>query len=807
MKFHRLLILFFLLSIRLSLAANVNVSGKVTDDKKEAVVGATVLLLNAADSSLSKVNVTDVNGTFVLEGIKPGNYVLKITSIGFATYFSNKITVDASDVQIPAIALSNSSVNLKETNITAMKPLIEVRSDKTVFNVENSINATGSTAYELLQKAPGVMVDQNNNSIFLKGRGGVMVQIDGKPSQLTGEELADMLKSMQSTEVEAIELVSNPSSKYEAEGTAGIINIKLKKNKNFGTNGSVTTGYVVGVYSRFNGSLALNHRHKKINAFGTYSNNFGKRQNTIDIYRVQAGNIYDQKTVSVRDPFNNNFKAGIDYSINKKNTIGVMANGYIADFTATSKSETYIKNLTGESIEKLIANSDNKGHNQNLNFNGNYRYVDSLGHELNLDLDYGQYRNDRNSYQPNIYTYPGGTFKRDTIYRIITPTDIDIYSLKVDYSQNFLKGKIGAGLKVSHVKTDNDYGFYNVVDGSDVRNNSVSNHFVYTENVNAVYLNYQRTINKFDVQAGVRTEQTSSKGDLTSTVVISDSIVNRNYWDIFPSAGITYNLNKKNALGLSYSSRIERPNYQELNPFEYKMDELTYRKGNPFLNPQYANKFEFSHTYNYSITTSLSYSNTRAFFAQISDTIEGNKSFLTTRNLASEEVIGLNFSASHQVMKWWSVYGNAGVSNLHYKADFGNGKIIDNEIVNFNSYVQNTFKVKKGVSLEFSGWYSSPGVWGGAHKTEEQWSLDAGLQMKFLKDLATLKLSVSDIFYTMPWRSNSQFGGLSGRANGSWESRTFRASLSYRFGNTNVKSIKQRTGGVESETKRVGGNE
>ncbi len=787
------------------------ITGKITDANGEPLTGAVAELRNQKDSTLSKVNVADAKGEFAFENVKAGNYYVKSTFIGFNAYLSTAFEFDgATAKQIPVIKLTSSATNLQQATVTALKPLIEVRADKTVFNVESSINSTGSTAYELLQKAPGVVVD-NNDNISLKGRGGVMVQIDGRPARMTETELADYLKSIQSTDVESIELISNPSSKYEAEGTAGIINIKLKKNKNYGTNGTATLGYAIGTYSKFNTALSLNNRSKKFNVYTTYSNNWGDRRNAFYLYREQNPYIFDATSFSIRSGLSNNYKGGIDYTVNKKNSLGIMINGNYSDIKSKATNRNHIENFySGEIDSVLRSDQTTKNHTNNFNLNLNHQYKDTMGHELATDFDFGYYDGNKNNYIPNVYTSPDESeIYSSTFYRSVTPTVITIYTLKSDYTQNFLKGKLGAGYKVSYVQTDNTLNFYNIVNNQQIHDENRSNEFMYTENVNAVYLNYHRTLKKFDVQAGVRVENTNSEGDLKSVTAVDDKNVKRSYTDFFPSAGLTYNANQNNSLALIYSRRIDRPNYQELNPFEYKLDELSFMKGNPFLNPQYSNKLELSHTYKYTITTSVGYSHTADFFAKITDTIPGGKSFLTSKNLATEEVLSANLSASLQPVKWYSVYFNAGIYNQKYDADFGKegeNKTIHTSLTAFNAYAQNTFKLPYNFTFEISGWYNSGGVWGGAYKSDAQGSLDLGLQKKLWHDQATLKFSFTDVFKTAPWHSTNTYAGIVIRAHGDWESQQFRASFTWRFGNKQMKNVRQRKGGNEDEQNRIGGD-
>lgn len=803
---------FLLLSLacQIAVAQTGTISGKITDEKNEPLTGAVAELRNSRDSSLAKVNAADVQGVYTFLNVKEGNYYLKTSLIGFTPHSGNAFAYDgSSSKELPVIKMSASTTTLKQADIVAIKPLIEVKSDKTVFNVENSINSTGSTAYELLQKAPGVVVD-NNDNISLKGRGGVLVQIDGRDMRLSTEELGDYLKSIQSADVESIELISNPSSKYDAAGTAGIINIKLKKNKNFGTNGSLTLGFATGAYSKYNTSLSLNNRSKKFNIYANYGNNWGIRKNEFYLYREQNPSIYNSSTISKRWGLMHNYKAGLDFTMNQKNSLGIMVNGNYNDNKGSTVSRNEISDFNTENTQSILHSDQTStfvGNNYNINLN--HHFSDTLGHDLMTDFDYGYYDGTRDNYQPNIYTLPDDhTVLSSAYYRSITPTIIRIYTLKTDYSQNLLKGKLGLGYKLSLVRTDNTFNFYNISNDVETIDNTRSNHFVYTENVNALYVNYQHTFGKIDVQGGVRMENTQSEGDLKSVAANSnDSNVTRSYTDFFPSAGITFNANKKNSFGLIYSSRIDRPNYQELNPFEFKLDELSFRKGNPFLDPQYSNTFELSHTYNYILTTSASYSHTRDFFAQITDTIPGGKSYITSKNLATEEVVGANISASLQPAKWLSIYINTGVYNQKYDADFGNDKTIHASLTAFNLYAQNTIRLPYDFSFEISGWYNSGGIWGGAYVNKGQGELDLGLQKKFFHDQGTLKLSYTDVLHTAPWDSYNVYGGLVIRAHGNWESQQFRASLTWRFGNRQMKAARQRTTGSESEQKRIGGGD
>ncbi len=384
----------FILSALISFAQSpTQVSGKIIDENNKPLSSATVLLLNAKDSSLAKTAVTNSGGIFKMLSISPGNYLLSATSIGHAKNYSSKFDVtEGQEFTSPSLMLSQSSTSLAAVTVQAKKPMIEVKADKTVFNVESSINATGSNAFELLQKSPGVSVDKDDN-ISMQGKNGVKIYVDGKPTQMGGGDLAAYLRSINSADIESIEMITNPSAKYDASGNAGIINIRLKKNKNYGANGNVSTGVAFGHTPKYNNSLSLNYRNKKINLFSNYSNNFGRTRNVFDLYRIQKDSIYDQHSINVNDNTTHNVKAGVDYYINSKNIIGAMVTANFNDAKASTTSKTLITPQNTEIPNRVLyAGNDVPGSRNNVDYNINYRYADTTGKELNIDADLVNFR-------------------------------------------------------------------------------------------------------------------------------------------------------------------------------------------------------------------------------------------------------------------------------------------------------------------------------------------------------------------------------------------------------------------------------
>ncbi len=776
--------------------AQINIGGKINGT---TAANLPVYLLKTADSSLVKAEQANGEGNFMFNQVPNGSYLVHVVT-------------DKSTIYTTPIAQTNTTVfiDLKPTNnnlegikVVAKKPVIEMKADKLVFNVEASINSTGSNALELLRKSPGVTVDKDEN-IALRGKNAVRIYIDGKPSYLDNKDLTAMLKSMQASDLEAIEMITNPGSKYDASGNAGIINIKIKKNKKFGTNGTISAGYAIGTYSKYNADLSLNHRNKKVNVFGTYGINKSKNLNVMNFKRTQNGVVYDQHSENIDNSLNNNFKVGADYFVNNKSTFGVLANVMLrnSDFTGTSRAPI---NAVGQPINQvLVATNAIPGSNINSNFNVNYKYEDTSGKTFNIDADYGFFNSVAKSYQPNFYkSADEQTILFTNIYRNSTPTAINIYAIKADYEQNLWKGKVGFGGKTAIVNTDNDFKFYDVLGGVDLLNENRSNHFNYNENVNALYVNYARQLNKkWSTNAGLRMENTNSTGILeTNNPQPTDSVI-RGYTDFFPSASIGYTPNSKHMFNLAYSRRIDRPNYQDLNPFENKLDELSYQKGNAFLRPQYTHNVELNYTLFQFISMGASYANTKDLFMEITDTTEQSKTYITQKNFGRQQTINFNIGAPLPIRKWWNGYTSINYSYIMLDANFDN-RIINNNYGNFNIYLNNDFTLKKDWSASIGGWFNGPSYWGGIFKTKSMGSLDIGVQKQLMNKRLTLRAGINDIFYSAGWRAVVNFGGMDIIGNGNYESRRLVLNATYRFGGKEVSRARQRETGASKEADRI----
>lgn len=787
------------------------IKGLAKDQDGKAMSGATISLLADTGKAVIKLAVSKADGAYNFSDVKHGNYRVSASYVGYQPVVSAPFSLAADEVVAPDLQLSKTTGDMKAVVVTATKPMVEVKADKTILNVEGTINSVGNDALELLRKAPGVLVDKDDN-LSLSGKSGVQVYIDGRPTPLSGQDLANYLKSIQSSNIESIELITNPSAKYEAAGNAGIINIRLKKNKSLGANGSVNAGWNIGTYAKYNGGFNLNYRNQKMNIFGNYNYNHGTNLNNMQLFRTVGDTSFDQRGQMKQYNNGHNYKAGVDFFLNKQSIFGIMANGTLADPLIHNKSRTeFIYNPTQTVARVLEAENTSDMKRNNLNLNLNYSYNTASGKSLTVNADHGSYDINNDQRQPNAYYDPIlFTYLYSVNYHMVSPSDIAINSLKVDWEQNFQKGRLGVGGKLGFIRTDNDFKRYDVDGNVETLDKENSNRFTYDENINAAYVNYNRQFKGFMIQFGLRAENTTTEGTSTGeqnsggSWVKYDSVFKRDYLDFFPSAAITFNKNPMNQFSITYSRRIDRPAYQDLNPFEFKLDEYTYMKGNVNLRPQYTNSFGLTHSFKYKLTTTLNFSHVKDMFVMLPDTVDTNKAFMSKRNLASQDIIALNVSYPF-MYKSYMLFTNISTNYSKYKADYGPGRTVDQGAFAFNLYAQNSLKFAKTWTAELSGFYNAPTIWMGAFRAKAFGSIDAGVQKQVMKGKGTIKASVTDIFRTLKFSGTTDFAGQSGFGKFNWESRQFKLNFVYRFGSAQIKAARQRAGGAEDEKKRTEG--
>lgn len=782
---------FTFLFIALSAAVQAQtISGLVQSPNAQPAPYAALKLLSAQDSTLIKGTVTDEAGRFTFANTAAGRYLVQASFVGQENAFSSVFTVALEPVFLSPLILRAADQTLAGVTVKARQQAVEQQVDKTVLNVQADATAVGKTAYELLQQAPGVVVDPNDN-IQMAGKQGVNVYFDGKPANLSPTDLANLLKSTPASNLSAVELITNPSARFDAQGNAGIINIKFKRNKLLGLNGSVTGGYSQSTHSRQNAATDLNYRGKNVNLFGNFGWNNGYQQTQIAINRNvrtdKPFRRFEQRGYD-DDRWNRyNFKAGVDYFIDTKQTIGVLVTGNSSANQFGTFSTTEIKNAAGRIDSSLLNRNSNPNSDGRINAALTYRYADTLGLDVTLDADFTRFMNNSVSTITNDYRDANQqpTFRRGNVFD--ASTDIAIYTVKGDLTKSWKvsKTKLEAGFKSTNVRTDNNLdALVRTETGSLSPDLSRTNKFQYREKVRAVYASFNKEFSKWTVQAGLRAEHSTVKGVSED---LRKRIINRpdtTYFNLFPTAFVQYRATQNSQFGLNYGRRIGRPNYQDLNPFIYQIDPYTSERGNPFLRPTYSHSTELSYTYKWATTLKLNYSRTNDYATSITRQ-EGINGYQTTENVGSADALNLSISSPFQFAKWWSSYGYAGATWTHYQGTLPEGRL-NVQAFAFNAYLQHSFTLSKLITAQLSGFWSAPGKQTIFYNRGLA-SLNASIQKKVLHERGMVTLGVEDLLNTMRWGQSVNFGPQDFNLYRKWESRRVKVQFSYRFGSQQIK--------------------
>ena len=806
--------LFFMLMVMMSITFHVygqsfdtKISGKVLNEQNTPVSYATVALLGS-DSLFVRGDVSKDNGSFVFEGVRPGTYFLSIQSIEYVPYSGGLFSLAAGEKkEINDIQLAINSNELNEVLVTAKKAVIEVRADMMVFNVSASPNTAGNNGLELLAKSPGVIVDPDNN-IILQGKNGVQVFINGRPTRLSGTDLASMLQSMRADNIESIELITNPSAKYEAEGNAGIINIRLKKNVNLGFNGNLTSSFSQGTYSRSSLGTALFYKGDKWNLSGDIIASDDSYQDDLLDTKNQSGFSFDQKAYSLNNRNGINASTGIDYTINSNQSLSLSGRGIFNDNRNELKSFTSISStLNKQDGEILNSQTLDDMPTQNYNLNLNYLNAINDNTSLSADISYGYYVNNKSTDQPNDYTsLDGQNILRSPHNAFDANTKINLASAKVDFERKFKSVSLSAGGKFSNISTENQFSFYDVKNGENLLDKTKSNDFNYKEKVSAAYaiLNAKPS-EVFSFNIGLRVENTSSIGSLISDLPVNDSEVKRNYTNFFPNVSVSLTDTKNHQLSLSYGRRITRPNYQDLNPFESRLSELVAWKGNPFLNPKYITNFNMTYSFKKKLVISNTYSIIHDFFATIFEIVNEKGNFLIPRNMDGATTNGLAVSYPQQIYKWWNIATFLNYNYSLYKGNLG-GTVIDLKANIFNGRLQNSFQLPGKISMDLNYNYSSPWIWRGTIYVEGNHRVDVGLRKSFFDNRLQLTLTDSDILRTgSDYYYNSNYGGQEISGVRTFDNQRVGLSASVKFGNQKVKVNKKNKSAIDEELNRISG--
>ncbi|ULQ55201.1 TonB-dependent receptor [Flavihumibacter rivuli] len=799
-------LLVFCVADQVSAQQNRSVSGMVTDSAGNAISAATVVVTREKDNGVLVSTVSGSDGSFMVNlSSAPGQFLIRISAVGHSPLTVGPYSLKDGQLSISLgrLTLRQSSDVLQAVAVTAKKPLVEYKMGMTVVNVEAGISAAGSTVLELLEKSPGVIVDKDGN-INLNGKSGVQVLIDGKPTYLSNADLHAMLKSMQGDEVRSIELVSSPSAKYDAAGNGGVINIRTKRMKGYGANGMVTLGGGMGQYSKANAGWQLNYRTRALNIFGSYNLQHNESFKELDISRKAESNgtitDFRQANFEKNNNLNHSLRAGVDWSIGKNAVVGFLFNGTLNREDQCVNGTTQMG--TSVIVDSLLASSTGSRSNlSNYTYNVNYKQqFDSGLHEINVDVDWGRFTSDEDVNYNNTFSFPDGSlWKPAQLLRSANNTGIEIRSARMDYTFHPKWMKLDAGFKVSNVLSDNTMIFEKKA-GEEWQNDPLrTNSFNYDETVWAGYLNGSYNLRKWQYQWGIRVEKTNSEGISPTT----NKTVNRSYVDYFPFLQLSYAINKEYRLGFSYSKRIQRPNYQSLNPFIYFLDQYGYRVGNPFLDPQRMHQFEMTLVVKgkYILQGAASFTEDMISEVLLPDT-SAKAIYSTYANLNKQQIFRISASAPITVGKWLRSNINANAIYLETRSENLNGKDLNAGRFFLLVNNSNSFHLAKGLTAELNNKFTGKLVYSTV-MIAPIYSMDIGLSKTILKDKGTLKFAIADVFNTIRQDVNSVYPGFDYRLVQKLETRVFRINFAYRFGNTNVKASRNRNTGMDTEQGRL----
>ncbi|WP_192821556.1 TonB-dependent receptor domain-containing protein [Rufibacter sp. LB8] len=791
------------------------ITGAVQDPDKKPIEAATVSLLKAQDSSLVKISLTDAAGAFELENLKPNTYLVLVNYLGYKLFYSAPLVIEVSNnLALPTVILSQDGAQvLQEVTIASQKLFVEQKIDRTVVNVGALLSNAGTSALEVLEKSPGVLVGENG-AISLKGKSGVVVFIDDKPTYLAGADLESYLRSLPSETLETIEIMTNPPAKYEAAGNAGVINIKTKKNNTKSFNGNVNLSYGRGRYGKASNSLNLNYRNNKINLFSTFSQTANRGFSDLNIERRYKNNdqtlnaSFSQNSDIVRTSESWAVKLGLDYYLTQSTTLGVVFNGLTRPTDVQTDNISELRKANGQLDSTIVADNRNSNSFKNGSVNLNLRHsFGKTGRTLGADADYVAYRTDAEQLYKNFVYYPDGDLRSQDQIAGALPSDINIYTAKVDYSHPLKNGlNVEAGGKTSYIKTNNVARYLTTENGVTAPDYDLSNHFKYRENINALYANMNKEFGRWSVQAGARLENTVIKGHQLGNIQKKDSSFSRSYTNVFPTVYVQHKLDSAGmkSITLSYGKRIDRPFFQDLNPFLSPLDKVTYYAGNPFLQPTFSHNLEMSYTHNL-ITASVRYSKS---YDLINETIEikddaevGKRYYSRPGNIGESESKVISLNATVNPQKWLRSTLYTEFSHNQFKSQLYD-KQLDAGGNFLYASLNNQLTFKKGWSAEVNGLYRSK-LFYAQFELGSYWQVGAGVQKRLFQDKGTLRVNVSDIFYS---RVNKGVINNLTNTDAWWtnlgDTRVVTVSYSYRFGKT-TSQRRQDTSGSESERNRV----
>jgi outer membrane receptor protein involved in Fe transport len=788
-----------------------SISGKVVDKKSNEPLSYVNIVIKEGNKVVTGGITTD-NGTFIIKNLALKNYTVEIQFIGYKT-ISRMVSLTTNDknADLNTIALEEEAVQLEGVEIVSERSNIVQKIDRKVINVGKDLVASGTTASEILNNVPTVSVDPQTKEISLRGNSNVRILIDGKPSNIDAGQL---LQQIPSSSIKQIELITNPSAKYNPEGMSGIINIILHKNAQTGFNGSLNTGVTFAKTPKLNTALNLNYKVGKVNIYSNYGLNHGLNANHGFVFSENP-TFENQQLFEFKNKNTSHLlKLGIDYYINEKNTFSFYTNQNIVDGRGNGKTTVnYFDNTTNnpnnggepnQDTEQLFdSNSEDNTQTYDLDFKHDFT---KKGENLELQVNYSNSKEDENTRYNNTVFNPTTSSTNTNLI----DGETNSIQINLDYANPLsetAKLELGAESRIQNTKSD-----FRDVSSSKMANNN----FDFNRDIHAFYTNYSKQWKKWSSQIGVRLEYYSIDAEFerneTNPIFYNKDNVSDEIFSVYPSAFLTYTLSDKNSFNFNYSRRVDRPSIGQISPIREWTTPLMESRGNPELQPQFTNSFEV----NYTRTTKLGSITTGVFYRQINDEISrvifndpnnSTRRILSYDNFENNDAYGVEVSANLKFAKWWSVNASAdayfktvkGTVQNAITNEFEDGQV---DVTSFNARINNTFTATKDLRFQLFGMYRGRDL-GLQFERSPMYKADLGATYTILKGKGTITARMNDIFDTMHFSFD---GSNPYRQHGSfyWESQSFYIGFNYIFGGGKNKAI-QRKQRDKNETQGGGG--
>lgn len=782
------------------------ITGRVLNRAHQPIEAAFVCLMDSVDNRPLAQAISDAEGCFAIGNAdRPAK--LSITCLGYKVYLSPTINAGESRA-MGDILLEEDSQMLENVVVIGEKsrPIVEQKAGKLVFNVENSINAQGSNAFEILKQLPGISVQEESKSISLNGRTSILILLNGKPTYMQQSEIVDLLKSTSSSSIQSIEVMSNATAQYDASGSGGILNIVLKKEYREGYNVMLNVGGSYWLNPKHNAELAFNYTTDRLNLYGNYSHNFGHVGLFYGNERKQSGKLFDSHSTDTDKRNTAAATLGMDYRLSEYHTLGIQGNGNFVFGPGEILTDNYVYDSYAKENLLYRLYSETQYEHQvaaRYNFNLNYRYEIPDERLFTFDVDYGLFNGDSRLFQPNTYYSPAGGVDSVQNYRSSGDRDIKLYAFSANYKQTLGAGNLLGGLKFSNVSSSNGYRYYQALENEDILDVNVSNDFTYLESILSGYALYDFSfLEKWQANVGVRIEYTHSNGHLKPLPGSAgeDSHVIRDYVDVFPSAGITFRPDERQALSLSYGKRIDRPVYSDLNPIDQALDGLSSWRGNPFLIPQKTHRISLQYQYD-KTSVELSYSRTKDYQVLVVDTLGPDKIVMEPRNLGTQSYFGLSLSQGLRFFHAWDLTLSGNVYHLDSRMAYDAVRYYHRKHWAANFSLQTSFPLVWGIRGEVLGVFQTKRPGGSIEVMDPTGFVDVGLQKKFLQGRAAVKLSMSDVFWSNHWGDGIyRMGDWEALYYGYGESRMVKLNFTYTFGGNKQHEAKKSN--VDAELNR-----